>query len=261
MAYDKKWGRMSPGHIIFLIDQSHSMYGEKAVKAAEYVQNSIMAIVRWCIHGEDVRDRAFITVIGYGSKDKFVNFIRQGWVSEWVEDVLRAKSTGKNIIPAISDCGSAPMAEAFKLAKICLDEWIGWREQCTQQNPNLSMAAPIVLNITGGDLDDEASARAAAQDILETDTPDGKVLLFNVYMCDEGEGFFGPSDRIDMHGNLEAEFMYDISSLIPDNVLMGVNVEGFKTIRPGARGLVTTDVVILRYFMTYGSLNNEYQYE
>ena len=66
--YDAKWGRAIPGHIVFLIDQSGSMSGTRAEMTAECVQNSIVEIVRGSIHGEEVRDRAFITVIGYGQK-------------------------------------------------------------------------------------------------------------------------------------------------------------------------------------------------
>lgn len=253
MAYEKMWGRANPGHIIFLIDQSGSMLGENADKTAECVQNSIVEIVRGSIHGEDVRDRAFITVIGYGRKDQPVKIIRQGWVSEWAEDVLKAKTDGKNIIPAIADWGT-PMTEAFKQAKECLDKWIQMREQDSQENPTLSMAAPIVLNITDGEPDDEASARVAAQEILETDTPDGKVLLFNAHMCNENEEFVCPSDRTDLHGNSKAEFLFDISSPVTDQMHKVAKSVGFETIRPGAKGFVANArKATLARFIEFGS--------
>ena len=197
--YDKMWGSSTPGHIIFLIDQSGSMAGKRAEMTAECVQNSIVEIVRGSISGDEVRDRAFITVIGYGQKQNPVTIIRQGWVSEWADDVIRAKKDGTCIIPATADWGT-PMAQAFQQAKRCLDEWIAVRDEAHQQKPTESMAAPVVLNITDGEPDNEQEARDAAKEILNTPTPDGNVLVFNAHMNDEGTEIICPTDKSDLKG-------------------------------------------------------------
>lgn len=235
----KTWSRKYPWHIIILIDQSIFMVGENADKAAECVQNTIFDIVASCIHGECILDCVFITVIGYGRKDQPVNIIRQGWVSEWAEDVLKAKLTGDNIIPAIADCWGTPMTEAFKLAKECLDWWIQEREK-----ESLLMGTSIVLNITCGVPDDELSAIVAAQEILETNTSCGKVLLFNAHMYDENEKLVYPSERTDLRGNSRAEFLFDISSPLTDMMVNILQCFGFETIRHRARGYITNPKVV-----------------
>lgn len=252
--YDAKWGRAIPGHIIFLIDQSGSMSdGKKAEMTAECVQNSIVEIVRGSIHGEEVRDRAFITVIGYGQKNSPVTIIRQGWVSEWADDVLQAKNNGTCIIPATAEWGT-PMAEAFRQAKICLDEWIAVREEAHQQKPTESMAAPIVLNITDGAPDSEQAARDAAKEILNTPTPDGNVLVFNAHMDDKGPEIICPTDRSELKGDSYAEFLFDISSPVTDKMIAVAKAIGFETIASGAMGFVANArQATLARFIEFGS--------
>lgn len=252
--YDAKWGRAIPGHIIFLIDQSGSMSeGKRAEMTAECVQNSIVEIIRGSIHGEEVRDRAFITVIGYGQKTTPVTIIRQGWVSEWAEDALKAKKNGTCIIPATAEWGT-PMAQAFQQAKSCLDEWIAVREEAHQQKPSESMAAPIVLNITDGEPDNEQDARNAAKEILNTQTPDGNVLVFNAHMNDNGSEIVCPTDKSELNGDKNAEFLYDISSPVTDKMVSMAKFIGFETIANGAMGFVANArQATLARFIEFGS--------
>jgi uncharacterized protein YegL len=252
--YDAKWGRAIPGHIIFLIDQSGSMSeGKRAEMTAECVQNSIVEIVRGSIHGEEVRDRAFITVIGYGQKNTPVTIIRQGWVSEWADDVLLAKKNGTCIIPATAEWGT-PMAQAFQQAKRCLDEWIAVRDEAHQQKPSESMAAPIVLNITDGEPDNEQDARNAANEILNTPTPDGNVLVFNAHMNDKGTEIVCPTDKSDLKGDKNAEFLFDISSPVTDKMVSVAKAIGIETIANGAMGFVANArQATLARFIEFGS--------
>lgn len=257
--YDKMWGRANPGHIIFLIDQSASMDGKRSEMTAECVQNSIVEIVRGSIHGEEVRDRAFITVIGYGQKNSPVTIIRQGWVSEWADDVLAAKKNGTCIIPAKAEWGT-PMAEAFRQAKKCLDEWIAVREEAHQEKPTESMAAPIVLNITDGEPDNEQEARDAARDILNTQTPDGNVLVFNAHMADNGAEIICPTDRSELNGDSNAEFLFDISSPLTDNMIRMAKGLNFETIANGAMGFVANArQATLARFIEMGSQSQSQQ--
>lgn len=252
--YDVMWGRAIPGHIIFLIDQSGSMsLGNRANMTAECVQNSIVEIVRGSIYGEEVRDRAFITVIGYGQKNDPVKIIRQGWVSEWADDALKAKKNGTCIIPATADWGT-PMAEAFKQAKVCLDAWIAVRDEAHQQKPSESMAAPIVLNITDGAPDNEQTARDAAKEILNTPTPDGNVLVFNAHMNDTGAEIICPMDRNELNGDKNAEFLFDISSPVTEKMVGVAKSIGLETIPKGAMGFVANArQATLARFIEFGS--------
>ena len=59
MSYSIQWGQKSPGHIIFLIDQSGSMCGSNEVKAAEAVHQAIEEIINNCINGTKVKNRVY----------------------------------------------------------------------------------------------------------------------------------------------------------------------------------------------------------
>lgn len=254
--YDKMWGSSCPGHLVFMIDQSGSMYGENAQKTAECVQDSIKEVLTGCINGEEIKDRAYITVIGYG-KDSTASIIREGWISEWAEDVLNAKAKGDVVIPAEAD-GGTPMTEAFKIAKSCLDTWIKAREEEHQDDPNEELAAPIVVNITDGLPNDEASARVAAQEILNTATPDGNVLLFNAHMSDDGVEIQFPSDKSKLNGVPEGEFLYEISSPLTDRMVNYAKKLKFETVRKGSMGFVANArKATLARFIEFGSTSSQ----
>ncbi len=259
--YDKMWGRPTPGHIIFMIDQSGSMDGEKAQMAVECIQNSLVEIVLGSLDGTKIKDRAYITVIGYGRHSKPVSIIREGWVSEWLDDVLKAKKSKSTVIEVVdeSDSWDTPMTEAFELAKKCLDAWIAKREEDAQKNPTHSMAAPIVINITDGMPNDKNSAKTAAESILNTETPDGNVLLFNAHINIDNTGAetICPSDRseiVDDEYKEAAEFLYGISSKLTDKQVAQAKAKGFETVTKGAMGFVANvrKATLVR-FIEFGS--------
>ncbi len=242
--YNKYWSRQSPGHIIFMIDQSSSMDGEKAQMAVECVQNSLVEIAVRSLDGTKILDRAYITVIGYGIHSNPVSVIREGWVSDWVDDVLKAKKNKSTVIevPDISNLyDDTPMTEAFYEVKKCLDLWILVREHNAQDNPSLSMAAPVVINITDGMPNDKNSAKTAAESILNTETPDGNVLLFNIHIKENGAEIVFPSDSSEIADDEHkgsAEFLYGISSKLTDKQVAQAKAKGFETVTKGAIGFV-----------------------
>ena len=83
--YSLMWGSKAPGHLIYLIDQSGSMYGQNEIKAAEAVHAAIMDTFRGCVQGTEIRNRVYITIIGYGN-EQGVSIIREGWMTDFVED-------------------------------------------------------------------------------------------------------------------------------------------------------------------------------
>ena len=112
MAYSIQWGQKSPGHIIFLIDQSGSMSGDNEIKAAEAVHKAIEEIINNCINGTKVKNRVYITIIGYGNEND-VCILKEGWATDYVMDLQKCKSNGTLIVEPDS-YGGTPMAEAAK---------------------------------------------------------------------------------------------------------------------------------------------------
>ena len=52
-----QWGTKTPGHIIYLIDQSGSMSGANEQKAAESITAAMIETLKGCIQGKEVRIR------------------------------------------------------------------------------------------------------------------------------------------------------------------------------------------------------------
>ena len=116
MAYSIQWGQKSPGHIIFLIDQSGSMSGDNEIKAAEAVHKAIEEIINNCINGTKVKNRVYITIIGYGNEND-VCILKEGWATDYVMDLQKCKSNGTLIVEPDS-YGGTPMAEGFDISII-----------------------------------------------------------------------------------------------------------------------------------------------
>lgn len=55
MAYSIQWGQKSPGHLIFLLDQSGSMSGENEIKVVDAVHAAILELINNCISGTKVK--------------------------------------------------------------------------------------------------------------------------------------------------------------------------------------------------------------
>ena len=233
------WGTNSPGHLVYLIDQSGSMGGQNEIKAAEAVHEAIFETFRGCVMGKEVRNRVYITIIGYGNEDG-VSIIRQGWMSDFVADLKACRANGTTII-APKSYGWTPMTEAFQLARKCLQTWISTRQSIMENDSHAGLPAPIVINITDGCPDDMPSATAAAQALMQLSTPyDGNVLLFNIHMDDseDSQEIKFPNDRAQLDGDTAGQFLFDISSnMIPEFIQFAkfMKIEG---IFPGARGFV-----------------------
>lgn len=236
--YSLMWGRKTPGHLIYLIDQSGSMCGSNEVKAAEAVHAAIMDTFRGCVSGTEIRNRVYITIIGYGN-EQGVSILKEGWMAEFVAELQQCKKDGTTII-APKSYGGTPMAQAFNLAKQCLEAWIDERQKICNNDPNAGIPAPIVINITDGYPDDRDKATVAAQSIMNMTTPDGNVLLFNIHMDDSDESveIKFPNDKSMLNGVEAGEFLYDISSEMSPEFIQIARQQRLEGIFPGAKGFV-----------------------
>lgn len=234
--YSLMWGRKTPGHLVYLIDQSGSMDGDNSIKTAEAVHSAIMDTFIGCVRGNEVLNRVYITIIGYGNSDG-VSIIREGWMTDYVADLKACKNNGTTIIDPIA-YGGTPMAEALKLAKECLTNWIQARQEIADEDPQAGIPAPIVINITDGWPDDQFEAVCEAQELTSLSTPDGNVLLFNIHMDEtpSASEIMFPSDPDSL--NESGRFLFDISSEMTDEFIKVAKQQHLEGIIPGSKGFV-----------------------
>lgn len=231
MAYSIQWGQKSPGHLVFLLDQSGSMCGENEQKVVDAVHAAILELINNCISGTKIKNRLYITIIGYGNEDD-VSIVKEGWASDFALDLQQCKSSGRKIIEPVS-YGGTPMAEGFSKAKECIDTWIEDREAAGSEIP-----APIVINITDGYPDDEDDAKCAARDLMNVSTPDGNVIVFNIHMDEDGNEIQFPRSTNQLGNSNEAKFLFNISSEMNDQFIRVARSKGFEGIVRGAKGFV-----------------------
>lgn len=247
-----QWGTKTPGHIIYLIDQSGSMEGTNERKAAESITAAMIETLKGCIQGKEVRNRVYITIIGYGNEEG-VSIIREGWITDFVADLQQCKTNGTPIIEPKS-CGLTPMAETFALANKCITTWLSQRENV---QGDYKVPAPIVINITDGYPDDVNKATTEAQKIMNITTrDDGNVLVFNVHMDDSNDQveIKFPTNKSILNGVAEGEFLFEISSEMTDDFIKAARAQKFEGVMPGSKGFVVNakgDTLVR--FVTFGS--------
>jgi uncharacterized protein YegL len=230
----KQWSSATPGYIIFLVDQSGSMaetYAEGKTRSeftAQVINSAINEIINSNMEGLIVKDRAFISIIGYGGSSSLaVDDIRSDYLSSFADNPLRTQQVKKKIsngagglveideqMPIFiepTSNGLTPMAEAFSFAKELIEGWL----QKKPDNP-----APIIINVsdgmpyTGGSMQ-EAMNRTmdVSKELMNINSADGNPLIFN---CHLGEGkshhFNESTNEI---ADEQAKFLFEISSELP----------------------------------------------
>ncbi len=251
MAYAEKMNSGNPGCIIIMIDQSLSMsdsYGdngeEKKDLAAKAVNRVIYEIIEASADGESIKDRAFIGVIGYGTKSPGVELILGDMISKIADNPIRVDKITKKIsdgagglveveedfpiwVEAVAEWGT-PMDAAFQRTAQLAEEWCKTHE---------GSFPPVVINITDGEPYDMDNTRVEAKKLLNISNNDGGVLLFNVHLADgKKPSIILPNDKNRLNNEL-AEFLYDISSDLPD-ALMPEAKELWETVETGAKGMI-----------------------
>src|SRR5258706_5738558 len=99
--YSKQWSSATPGYLIFLIDQSSSMShtwinGKSFAEfTADVINQTINELIATNAAGETVKDRVFISLIGYSGNDP--NNIRSDYLSRYADSPITIKTLEKRV--------------------------------------------------------------------------------------------------------------------------------------------------------------------
>ena len=259
-------GTSNPGCIVILIDQSWSMSesfsdgGRKDERATQAVNRVIEEIVIACRTGETIRDRCHISVIGYGER---VHRLVDGMPSKIVSrPALIGVKKVKKLIPdgaggtieVESEMpiwiepeanNGTPMHTAFEQAAEIVENWISDRPDSFP---------PIVINITDGEAAEPNLTADNARRIMNLQTTDGAALVFNLHIANNKNTIILPNDTTDFAGDRFAEFLFDISSPLPQSLFALAKERRFSP-KPGARCFgYNADEPMMIQLLQFGSL-------
>ncbi|MBO5748895.1 MAG: VWA domain-containing protein [Muribaculaceae bacterium] len=276
MTHSKQWSSATPGLLIFLVDQSGSMLqtykdtnDTRTIFATRVVNRVINDIITKNFNGTQPKDRCFIAAIGYsvGAREECSGYLSQLYNSpKRFENVKKSISDGagglvvidKNmpiwVEPTEKD-GWTDMAQAFRMAKEIIESWI---------NDKPDSPAPVIINISDGipfygrkDSSECAHETAEiAKEIMNINTSDGNVLIFNAEIGDSKTQIILPNSINDVKvGGQGAEFLYEISSEIPEGYKTAAIKNGLDSfLKDGSRGAVfAADAEYLIKLIDFGS--------
>jgi hypothetical protein len=273
--YSRQWSTATPGYLIFLIDQSSSMGNEWSEGktfsqfTAEVVNKTINELIATNAAGETVKDRVFISLIGYGGNST-VKDIRSDYLSTYAESPLRVEKTVKKVsdgegsyfdmiietpifLEAESN-GVTPMSKAFEVAEQLIESWV----QKKNDNP-----VPVVINVTDGrpetgkvELNEEEVLRTitTANSIFGIETLDGNPLIFNVHISKKQQEIQFPVNRSDVGTDENAKILFQISSRVPEIYKKAAKDLMLGELKPGSKGLISNaSPETLIKFINFGS--------
>lgn len=260
--YKQQLSTVNPGLILILVDQSGSMrtrYADssKADFAALAVNRVIGEIIQACTAGEEVKDRCHVGAIGYGSSAEllFLDSASQLATNTNVINIPKRISDGAGgfievsqvlriFVPSVTK-GSTDMAGAFNLARHGVSTFIN-------HFPN--SFPPIIINITDGAPDNMEETKKAFQELQELQTSDGPVIVMNAFISESKSLQIQlPSSSESFKSDRHAQFLYDISSTIPEAMLAEAINAGFDATQ-GSKGFVfNADPDALVRFLRFGT--------
>jgi hypothetical protein len=260
--YQQQLSSQNPGLIMILLDQSGSMeykYGEstKADFAALAVNRVISEIIQACTIGESVKDRCFVAAVGYSTRARplFLQSASQLALNADVVKIPKRLSDGAGGFITVDQImrvfvkpeaeGSTNMAQGFSFAREGITKFVS-------QFPN--SFPPIVINITDGEPDDFDYATLEASKLGEVCTSDGNVTIMNAFISDTRDLQIQlPSSSNAFKTNQFAEFLYGISSILPEPMIAEAQNAGFNA-SSGSRGFIyNADPETLIRFLRFGT--------
>ena len=273
-THNKQWSSATPGLLIFLLDQSGSMLlpfkdstESRTVFATRIINRVIDSIIQKNYTGDHAKDRCFIVVIGYslGAKELCSGFLsdldnspkRMETVKKEIKDGAGGSIEIEKQMPVwvdpIEEDGWTDMTAAFRMAKEIISKWVSDKPDSP---------APVIINISDGvpyynhkeNTECAKEAENIAKEIMSLNTPDGNVLIFNAEIGQGSTQIILPSSISEVKsGGSGAEFLYEISSVIPDGYHGAAEKNGLEP-REGARGAVfAVDAEYLIKLIDFGS--------
>jgi len=269
----KQWSSATPGYIIFLVDQSGSMqesYTEGKTRSeftSLVINRTINELINTNMDGEKVKDRVFVSMIGYGGSSSLaVDDIRSDYLSSFADNPLRMENLKKRVSDGAGGLieideqmpifieptanGLTPMADALSFAKELIEGWL----QKKPDNP-----APIIINIsdglpyTGTTLNEAMNkAISVSKEIMSINSNDGNPLIFNSHIGDGGTqcGFEESESEL---SDDQAKFLFKISSKVPESYKQAAVKQDFK-VKSESRGFVSNaDPESFIKFINFGS--------
>lgn len=257
----KQWSSATPGYIIFLVDQSGSMiesYAEgknKAEFTSLVINNAITELIHTNSSGDKIKDRVFISLIGYGGNGgNSVDDIRSDYLSSFAGQPKRIDKIKKKIsngagglveiddeIPIFIDPisrGLTPMGDALSFAKELIQGWLKKKPD----NP-----APIIINISDGlpyngvHGEEKTKALSVSKEIMNIISQDGNPLIFNVHIG-TGRGETNKfSASLSELSDEQAKFLFNISSEVPDSYKQAALKHEFP-VKDDSRGFISNAV-------------------
>ena len=257
-------GTSNPGCIVILVDQSASMdedWGDlktKSFGAALAVNRILEELVTAGRAGEVIRDRCYVSVIGYGQQ---VKCVVGGMISDIASSLIEFKKVKKSIPDGAGGIvevdvempiwlrpeanNGTPMHEAFELAAKMVQDW------CDDKPDGFP---PIVINITDGAANYPDLTADAARKVMAFHTADGNVLIFNIHIANDKREIIFPSGAAQLAGDNLADFLFNLSSVLPEPLREAAKAVGIPA-EPEARCFAynAAEATMIR-ILNFGSL-------
>lgn len=239
--------------------------------AADALNRTLDALSQRCSQGMDIRDYFHIGIIGYNTErnaapiitsvlpgtshdDPFL-LISQVVDAAEVEERLVRESDGAGGLVEVSRrfpvwlrphaSYGTPMCAALEVAHSALQAWVA-------EHPD--SFPPIVINVSDGAASD-GNPEKIATTIMNLQTNDGNVLLFNVHLSEANAvAVQYPDGEASLpQGDDYAWTMFRMSSVLPESSRSQANSLGL-TVNENSRGYVfNADVAALVQFLDIGT--------
>jgi hypothetical protein len=139
------------------------------------------------------------------------------------------------------------MGSAFEFAKNLASQWM----QDKPDNP-----APVIINVSDGlpcPAIEEQKAISESHEIMALTCADGHPLIFNAHIGNGSPKFTCNESETELGGDKQAEFLFKISSTIPDSYKEAAMKQELD-VRPASRGFVSNaDPETFINFINFGS--------
>lgn len=256
--YTQRVDRATPSCLIFLVDQSASMYDPmagtqtpKSVVVAEQLNTTVMELIQRCSksHSQPPHPYFAVAVVGYRTDESAAAVVescldvpgQQGdltWTTDLAQYPLRIEDRTRRTddgplsyrmpvwVEPLNE-GGTPMCAAMDRAGRIAHSWI---QAYPQSFP------PIVINLTDGESTD-GDASTWAERLKQLQSDDGSLLLFNIMLA-TGEVlqpamFPHDAEQLD---DPAARQLFEMSSELPEFMRTAALRQGYRA-EPGARGM------------------------